>query len=102
MLVLGKAEKKHKFPHPSHDPLFGLAAHHLARARVCIERNRLWQAEYWISAARDYALSLACHHRGLNTSYGRGFDDLPQEVLDSFADTLVSTLDREGLLQALA
>src|SRR6267378_1546574 len=101
-LVFGNAVKKHEISQPSPEHLFGLAVHHLVRARVCIERNRLWQAEYWISAARDYALSLACHHRGLNTSYGRGFDDLPQEVLDSFADTLVSTLDREGLLQALA
>lgn len=101
-LVFGNPVKKHEISQPSPEHLFGLAVHHLVRARVCIERNRLWQAEYWISAARDYALSLACHHRGLNTSYGRGFDDLPQEVLDSFADTLVSTLDREGLLQALA
>ncbi len=100
-LLFGDAVEKHQSSQPSPEHLFGLAVHHLVRARICIERNRLWQAEYWISAARDYALSLACHHRGLNTSYGRGLDDLPREVLESFTETLVSSLDREGLLQAL-
>jgi hypothetical protein len=101
-LVFGTAVKNRETTQPSPEHLFGLAVHHLVRARICIERNRLWQAEYWISAARDYALSLACHHRGLNTSYGRGYDDLSREVLKSFADTLVFSLDREGLLRALA
>jgi hypothetical protein len=100
-LLFGDAVERHQTSQPSPEHFFGLAIHHLVRARVCIERNRLWQAEYWISAARDYALALACHHRGLNTSYGRGFDDLPGEVLESFKETVVCSLDREGLLQAL-
>ena len=100
-LLFGNAVEGHQTSQPSPEHLFGLAVHHLVRARICIERNRLWQAEYWISAARDYALSLACHHRGLNTSHGRGFDDLPGEVLRSFTETLVCSPDREGLLQAL-
>ncbi len=66
----------------------GLAVHHLVRARICIERGRLWQAEYWISEARNQALSLACLHRGLPTSYGRGFDDLPAEILEPLANAL--------------
>ena len=100
-LLFGNSVERDKTSQLSPDHLFGLAVHHLVRARICIERNRLWQAEYWISAARDYALSLACHRRGLNTSYGRGFDDLPREVLESFTETLVCSLDRERLLQAL-
>lgn len=100
-LLFGNALERHETSQPSPEHLFGLAVHHLVRARICIERNRLWQAEYWISAARDYALSLACHHRGLNTSYGRGFDALPGEILESFKETMVCSLDREGLLQAL-
>ena len=75
--------------------------HHLVRARICIEQGRFWQAEYWISAARDQALSLACRHRNLATSYGRGFDDLPAEILEPFTEALVGSLDRSQLLQAL-
>jgi hypothetical protein len=81
--------------------LFGYAVHHLLRARFCIERGRNWQAEYWISSARDYALSLACHNHRLPTSQGRGYDFLPQDVRDIFLDCLVTSLDREALLRAL-
>ncbi len=100
-LLFGTAMEKGQALPPSPQHLFGLAVHHLVRARICIERGRLWQAEYWISAARDQALSLACRHRGLQTSYGRGFDDLPAEILQPFTETLVGSLDRGRLLQTL-
>ena len=79
--------------------LFGLGAHHAVRARFCIERGRLWQAEYWISAVRDQALALACLRRGLNGRYGRGYDDLPADVLDG--GMLVRALQKQDLLRAL-
>ena len=72
------------------------------RARFCIERGRYWQAEYWISSTRDCALSLACRRRGLPAYYGRGFDDLPAEVRAAFKSTLVTSLERDELLGALA
>ena len=100
-LLFGTAVKTDHAPAPSAEHLFGLAVHHLVRARICIERGKLWQAEYWISAARGYALSLACHHRGLRTSYGRGFDDLPPQISEPFKETLVGSLDRDRLLRAL-
>ena len=86
-------------PTPQH--LFGYAVHHLVRARICIERGRLWQAEYWISAARDYALSLACLQRGLSTDNGRGFDSLPADVTGPFKAALIDSMNRPALLQAL-
>jgi hypothetical protein len=79
--------------------LFGLGAHHAVRARFCIERGRLWQAEYWVSAVRDQALALACRRRGLNVWYGRDFDDLPAEVLDQ--RSLVQSVQKAELLRAL-
>jgi hypothetical protein len=86
-------------PSPRH--LFGLAAHHAVRARICIERDRRWQAEYWITTLRQHALELACLRRGLEPSYGRGFDELPAEVLESFADALVRSVEPAELLRAL-
>ncbi len=100
-LLFGSAVERSRAPPPSPQHLFGLVVHHLVRSRICIERGRLWQAEYWISAARDQALSLACLHRGLETGYGRGFDDLPAEVLEPFTETLLGSLDRARLLQTL-
>ena len=100
-LLFGTAmEKPHTQPASAPD-LFGYAVHHLVRGRICIERGRYWQAEYWISAARDYALNLACRQRGLASSYGRGFDDLPEEVRVRFAGALPASLERDTLLAAL-
>ena len=95
----------HKFdappPQPAED-LFGWAVLYARHARVCIERRNWWQAEHHLSALRDHALALACFRRGLPTDYGRGFDQLPADVLGGFEDALVRSLDREELLRALA
>jgi hypothetical protein len=100
-LLSGAAvEKPHIQPPPAQE-LFGYAVHHAVRARICIERGRYWQAEYWISGTRDYALSLACRRRGLSPFYGRGFDDLPTEVRDRFIGALATSIQREALLAAL-
>ena len=101
-LLFGNAVQKPYPQPPSAQEVFGYAGHHALRARFCIERRRYWHAEYWVSAARDYALSLACRRRGLPASYGRGFDDLPAAVHEAFSDTLIARLERDELLRALA
>jgi hypothetical protein len=99
-LLFGSATEGHT-PTPSTAAhLFGLAAHHAVRARISIERDRVWQAEYWISGLRDQALSLACRLRGLPAE-GRGFDDLPPQLLGRFKPAIVRSLDRGELLRAL-
>jgi hypothetical protein len=98
-LLFGSAGERPLVP-PRVAELFGYAVHHALRSRFCIERGRYWWAEYWISSLRDYALSLACVRRELPASYGRGFDDLPAEVRDAFAGSLVSSLDRDELMRA--
>jgi hypothetical protein len=100
-LLFGSAVERPYAQPPSAREMFGYAVHHALRARFCIERGRYWQAEYWISSLRDYALSLACRRRGLPASYGRGYDQLPADVLDLFKDALVTSLDRDELLRAL-
>jgi hypothetical protein len=101
-LLFGSSVEKPYLPQPSAHELFGYAVHHALRARFCIERDRSWQAEYWISSTRDYALSLACLHHGLPAYYGRGFDELPSHVRDPFKSTLVTSLERDELLRALS
>lgn len=101
-LLFGTAVEKPYIQAPPTHELFGYAVHHALRARFCIERGRYWQAEYWISGVRDYALSLACGRRGLPAVQGRGFDDLPADVRDSFKSTLVTALERDALMTALS
>jgi len=101
-LLFGNSVEKPYLQPPVAQDLFGYAVHHALRARFCIERGRYWQAEYWISGARDYALSLACLRRDLPAYHGRGFDDLPPEIRDVFSRALVPTLTRDELLRALS
>lgn len=100
-LIFGSSTEKPYIQPPSAHELFGYAVHHALRARFCIERGRYWQAEYWISGARDYALGLACRRRGISASHGRGYDDLPPDVRDVFMRALVTSLERNELLRAL-
>lgn len=100
-LLFGRQVERPYAQPPSAYELFGYAVHHALRARFCIERGRYWQAEYWISSTRDYALSLACRRRGLPASHGRGFDDLPSDVGALFTGTLVAALERDELLRVL-
>lgn len=100
-LVFGMAVEKAHLAAPPGEELFGWAVHHALRARVCIERGRFWEAEYWVSNLRDYALSLACRRCGLRATYGRGFDDLPTEVRATFIPALPTSLEREELWRAL-
>lgn len=86
---------------PSVEQTFGLGVHHVVRAHICIQRGRLWQAEYWIHEARDQALTLACSRLGLEVSHGRGFDNLPPDVRDRFLSGLVRSLTVDELQRAL-
>jgi hypothetical protein len=101
-LLFGDAVDLPQAPPPPASDVFGLGVHHAVRARFCIERGRRWQAEYWISGVRDQALVLACRRRGLAIAEGRGFDDLPAEVLAPFEDALARSLEPEELRRALA
>jgi hypothetical protein len=87
-------------PHDS-TQTFGHAVHHAVRARVCIERGRAIQAEYWISSIRDETLTLASRRAGVQDWCARGAHLLPTETRKRFADALVRSLDRAELSRAL-
>lgn len=101
-LLFGDAAR-HPSPVVAPDPghLFGLAVLKLLHARTCIRRQRNWQAEYWISGARDDALTIACLARNLPTREGRGYDRLPAGILERFQPAIVRSLDHDELLRAL-
>ena len=87
---------------PVASDLFGWGVIYALHARACIERGRLWQAEHYVGAVRDHALSLACLREGLPAVQARGYDDLPAETLARFEDAHVSALELGPLRAALA
>jgi hypothetical protein len=101
-LLFGEALEPVERPEQPVEEVFGYAVHHVLHARVAIDRGRSWLAEYWISAVRDRGLELACRRRGLDGSYGRGYDDLPVEVLNAFEAAIVRSLDDDELRRAIA
>jgi hypothetical protein len=94
-------ESKSSRPPLAHD-LFGWGVIYALHARACIERGRDWQAEHYVGAVRDHALSLACLREGLPAVQARGYDDLPAETLARFDDTHIGALEPDALRAALA
>jgi len=82
--------------------LFGWGVIYALHARACIERRRLWQAEHYVGAVRDHALSLACLRHGLPAGQGRRYDDLPAQTLARFEATHVGAIEPAELRAALA
>jgi hypothetical protein len=82
--------------------IFGWGVIYALHARACIERGRVWQAEHYLGAVRDHALSLACLRQGLVAVLARGYDDLPAETLARFEDAHVGAVEPAALRTALA
>lgn len=101
-LLFGSVADTPPAPPPDANELIGLGWLYALHGRSSIERGRAWQAEYMISAARDYVLALACLRHSLPSSEGRGMDDLPVELTASLTDALVSSTDGRILRHALA
>ncbi len=91
------------YERPSIEPrdVFGLCVHHALRARIGVERGRVWSAQYYVHELRHETLSLACLRRGLPARYARGFDELPSESLLDAEPTLPQSLEPPELLRAL-
>src|SRR5437763_9008871 len=87
---------------PAAGDLFGWGVIYALHARACIERGRIWQAEHYVGAVRDHALSLACLLQGLTAVQARGYDDLSAETLARFEHTHVSATEPGPLRGALA
>jgi hypothetical protein len=84
------------------DPIFGWGMIYAMHAYRCVERRRVWQAEHYVGAVRDHALSLACLREGVTAGNARGYDQLSAETLERCDGTHVGTLDPDALRGALS
>jgi hypothetical protein len=89
-------------PPPVAGDLFGWGVIYALHARACIERGRVWQAEHYVGALRDHALSLGCLREGVPAVQARGYDDLSTETLARFEDAHVGAAEPGALRPALA
>lgn len=100
--VFGQPADPEPAPALSPGHLAGLAWHHALHARICIERDRPWQAEHWISGVRDQVLALACLRLGYPVSYAKGAHLLPAWLTGPLTAALVRSLDEAELRRCLA
>lgn len=100
-LLFGVAGDPHSTEPPSPQDLLGWAMLYARGTRVSIERGKVWQAEHCLVNLRNYALSFACRRRDLPPSFGKGLDQLPQGVLASFTNSLVSSVELPELTRGL-
>ena len=82
--------------------IFGWGVIYALHAHACIERGRVWQAEHYVGAVRDHALSLACLRQRLPHVQARGYDDLSAETLARFVDAHVGAVGPGALRAGLA
>ena len=87
---------------PAAEGIFGWGVIYALHARASIERGRVWQAEHYVRAVRDHALSLACLCRGLPAVQARGYDDLPAETLARLGSAAIVAVEPEPLREALS
>ncbi len=99
-LVSGRAKEPWNASAQEPGGLIGMAWLYALHARSSIARAKVWQAEYMVSGLRDHVLALACLRHKLATAHGRGFDQLPAEVLEAFGGAVVRGLDRGELTRA--
>ncbi|XUL88715.1 hypothetical protein ACQ86D_20410 [Streptomyces galilaeus] len=99
--VFGNPHTQPAFAPPDRNTLIGFAWHHALHARICIERDRPWQAAHWINALRDQLITLACLRLDLPTAYSKGAHLLPDEVIAPLETTLVRSLTEPELRRAL-
>lgn len=99
-LVFGDTKSVQPFPGPNPRDIIGKAWLHAVHARSCILREKLWQAEYMVSAVRDLTLALACIRLGLPSAHGRGMDSLPDSVTQPLLLSIVGHLSPDELWRA--
>lgn len=100
-LLFGNPVEREWASQPNLESEFGWAVHHVLRTHFCIGRGKLWQAEYWLHQARDIALTLASIPYVADARNGRGFDDIPPELLERFQSLVGYQITPESLSTAL-
>lgn len=93
------AETPHIQPQLAED-LIAYAWLYSLHVRSAIARGKVWQAEYMVSAARDFVLAAACRRHGVPSAEGRGMDQLPDAVSRPLRGALVTRLDADEIVRA--
>jgi hypothetical protein len=79
----------------------GLAAHDVLHGCVAVNRGRPWQALYFLQRIRNRTLALASERHGNDSEDFVHVDDLPAAETSPLEASLVGSLERGALLEAI-
>jgi predicted nucleotidyltransferase len=79
----------------------GFAAHDVLHACVAANRGRPWQSLYFLQRIRNRALALASERHGWDSDDFTRVDDVPEDETKPLEATLVSSLERDLLINAV-
>jgi hypothetical protein len=99
-LLFGDSVERPHTPGAGAPYLMGWGWLYALHARSCIERGKLWQAEYMVSGVRDQTLALAALRHGLPANQGRGMDRLPLDITAPMEQALVRAINTDELRRA--
>jgi predicted nucleotidyltransferase len=89
-LLYGQISEHRQIPELDADLYRSWIVHHLIRSYFCIQRNKLWQAHFWMNESRNYIMDLECNRNGFGSSHGRSYHLLNQELKAELEETLIS------------
>lgn len=101
-LIFGSANEPAWSPSINAADRIGLAWLYALHVRSSLARGRLLQAEFMLSGMRNEMLALACARSGVESSQGRGFDDLPDEEKTRFVLCYPCSITAAELRRAFA
>jgi len=99
-LLFGEANEPAPPPARVPNSIIGMGWLYALHARSSIARGRALQALYMLSGLREQVVSLACLRHGLPPDQGRGVDDLPDDIKQAIADTVLRTLNQPELIRS--
>ena len=99
-LLSGIAANPPRVQPPAAESLIGFAWLYALHVRSATARGKLWQAEYMVSALRDYVLAATCRRHGLPAVEGRGMDQLPKSLTDPLRAALIAHLEPVEIVRA--
>ena len=86
---------------PEYAQMCGWAVHLAHAARVRIERGRVQQAHWCVSELHEQLVSVYCAARDLAWAYGRGADELPEQLRANLDRGIAAATDPSELDRAL-
>lgn len=101
-LLFGESNEPRTSRSPVPSEPIGLGWLYALHVRSSIARGQPLQALYMTNCVREQAITLACLRHQLPAHEGRGVDDLPADLRQRIAETLVRELDDTELRRAFA